>query len=576
MGLPHTTCPILLSFRLDKGNRCVLWTDAHTGAVVRAQHQFLHNTKIARSAINERKAHEKSRSRGHPVGRFMPLPQMLHQLLGEVDIYTNIPFKPISVAPLEYRPNVKIRLTKDGKVQGPEYGRVITPDTSSPLTDSCSIRKVRLPVERHFSVNQCLLIQPSPKDSKTSSDSSAYNDVALFGLRPVELVELFPKLDEYYEWFEVSKRPMKRDDISKGLHVDVTRCQWIDGLGRRVRLRNGARKPARDRLTLMERQDVRHDHSWQLRGYLMNLLDSDEECSTSMFVSDDGGRMLPIPVFSRASPNRSTAFLLHIMLVLGEYETELDFKCGTSMKGGLAKVKLLPADYSNDRVSLEEYSNSILRRVILEILPVQPVSMNKLEEFIIKTKQLLDSVLQDDSIPMTDLPPCILTELLNDKSEEMQQVWTDCTKRQVDSMLKKFPVVEGVTPSREELCAMTKSKAKPWDIVGTLRQDPLQSDESFREQKLALSYGVNAVDSYCQQFSKTTYTRGIINNGAPGAGKTFVLQAQGLYGLSRGLRVMSTSLMAVRANALGGYHLHRLFQWQVRNGNIFRLAEVSQ
>ena len=46
--------------------------------------------------------------------------------------------------------------------------------------------------------------------------------------------------------------------------------------------------------------------------------------------------------------------------------------------------------------------------------------------------------------------------------------------------------------------------------------------------------------------------------------------------MSQGLRVMSSSLMAVRSNAIGGYHLHRLFQWEVnKSANLFRLAEVS-
>ena len=46
--------------------------------------------------------------------------------------------------------------------------------------------------------------------------------------------------------------------------------------------------------------------------------------------------------------------------------------------------------------------------------------------------------------------------------------------------------------------------------------------------------------------------------------------------MTKGLRVMSTSLMAVRSIAMGGYHLHRLFQWEVgKVANLFRLAEVS-
>ena len=85
------------------------------------------------------------------------------------------------------------------------------------------------------------------------------------------------------------------------------------------------------------------------------------------------------------------------------------------------------------------------------------------------------------------------------------------------------------------------------------------------------------MNKYSTQFSNNTSTKGVLINGAPGAGKSFVLQALGLYGMTMGLHVMSTSIMGVRASALGGYHLHRLMKWDVgKLGNLFRLAEVRQ
>ena len=111
----------------------------------------------------------------------------------------------------------------------------------------------------------------------------------------------------------------------------------------------------------------------------------------------------------------------------------------------------------------------------------------------------------------------------------------------------------------------------------TIEKTDAQSEESFQEQRLALSLGVSAVNRYSKQFGVKSYAKGVLTNGAPGAGKTFVLQTQGLYGMSQGLRAMSTSLMAVRATAIGCNNLHRIFQWEVgKNANLFRLAEVSR
>lgn len=41
--------------KLDDGNRCVVFADAHTSAIMRVDHEFLHNTKVATSKANEEK-----------------------------------------------------------------------------------------------------------------------------------------------------------------------------------------------------------------------------------------------------------------------------------------------------------------------------------------------------------------------------------------------------------------------------------------------------------------------------------------------------------------------------------------
>ena len=39
--------------KLDEGNRCTVWADAHSGATMQVENQFLHNTKIVRSKFYE-------------------------------------------------------------------------------------------------------------------------------------------------------------------------------------------------------------------------------------------------------------------------------------------------------------------------------------------------------------------------------------------------------------------------------------------------------------------------------------------------------------------------------------------
>ena len=570
---------------MDKANRCVLWADARDGSVLRGEHQFLHNTKISRSAINEKKAFDKSRQRNHPDGRYIGLPQMLHQLLGDHDIHTNIVFEEVNTRPFEYRSTTSIRLSREGKVRtsGPTVSNdedeqdsstvpadnaAFTSDTTSPVTNSYAARKSKFSGDekRQFTKNQKLLYRSG------SSSSASYDKVTLFGLRPVELLQLFPRLGEYYEWFECSKKVMESSEITKGLCNDVKQCMWIDGLGRRVKLRMNARAHAAARLRTIQ-QDAVHQHSWDLRCHLLQAIEDHQECP--LFIDNVDSR-LPICVFSRLSPNRSSQFLYHIMLVLGEYNTEYDFKCAGSMKHSLVNAKLIPESALEDEAELAKASTALLKRVIEEILPVQPVTMTKIDDFIVKTEQLLESVLFHNTIPLTGLPPSILSELLGERTEEMEQEWKERTEAQLDSMLDGLKGVQGL-PSKESVLEASKLNPIRLNPLEVIQKTDDQSEESFKEQRFALKLGFDAVNSYSNQFGDQGYTKGILTNGAPGAGKTFVTQAQGFYAMTQGLRVMSSSLMAIRSTAIGGYHLHRLFRWEVgKRGNLFRLSEVRE
>ena len=249
-------------------------------------------------------------------------------------------------------------------------------------------------------------------------------------------------------------------------------------------------------------RDTVSNHSWELRCHLLDIINSGREDDT--FIKDDEGEEAPIVVFSRVSPNRSSNFLLHIMLVLGEFGTELELKNTRSVKESLAKAKLIPDGKTNDPEVLRKYAKKLLFRVVNEVLPLQPVTMSQMDDFIVKAEQLILSVLLHDTIPITDLPPSILTELFNQKTKELDKEWKERTELQLDSMLSNLGNIEGL-PTKEAILGATKIKPVNWDLL-SIPKSADQSEESHREQMMALTMGVNSINKYGKQ-SKTLAIR---------------------------------------------------------------------
>ena len=92
-------------------------------------------------------------------------------------------------------------------------------------------------------------------------------------------------------------------------------------------------------------------------------------------------------------------------------------------------------------------------------------------------------------------------------------------------------------------------------------RNPIQNEDSFKEQKLAITTCVNAIDQYIDP-SHDDYVKNVGIRGFPGAGKTWCMMYCKLYAMSKGLKVTTTAIMCKRALQLGGTHLDKLFKIQ--------------
>ena len=401
----------------------------------------------------------------------------------------------------------------------------------------------------------------------SNMNSRSHDKVSLFGIRAPELLPFVRRLEHYYEWFFTDDKVMSREDISEGLHSDITKCMWIDGVGRRFWIRLNALNEIRSYLA-----SVNHNFPINFRPLKVLLL---SDPINPIFIKDYGLQMLPVVVFSKVNPDRQCNYILHLLLVLGEYDTELDLKTKT-IRDAFVAAKIIDnsVDFDDEHVS-SSCLDHINRRVVNEIIPRQPVGMKRMDEFIVKSDQLIYSVLRDENPPVTEIPPILLTQLYETRKKDLLEFRFKSRKNQIQSMYGPLRDIPGV-PSDEEVLYATKERPIEWNPLEVIKKSPNQSDESYEEQQFALEVGIRSIKQYTMVFGgDRCLPRGVLNNGAPGAGKTFVLQCLGYYAMSLGLNVMTTSYMAVRARDLGGIHLHNLFKWRrSQKGNIFRMAEV--
>ena len=125
------------------------------------------------------------------------------------------------------------------------------------------------------------------------------------------------------------------------IDLDINKCCWIDCLGREIKLR----ELAFDEIKLLvdkniEKLDSIHEKfAMDMNKMVNNTIDmcqnkndttstiilDDIECIEENFIyKSDEDNLLPIPVLSTTSPENPIHFLLHIILSLGDYDTERD------------------------------------------------------------------------------------------------------------------------------------------------------------------------------------------------------------------------------------------------------------
>ena len=588
--------------KIDLCNRVTAAANAHSGAV-KVGSEFLHNTKIASSAINEDKAFQMRRDKHHPTGRDMPLMEMYQLLLNLPEVTTNLTFYQISTLCLEVRARHKIKLKSNGDVDRPDYNHgdgSLDDDVADAHISglaACHARENEQ-LNLHWMQKVTMNQEITARDHKKMSRS--FDSISMFGLRPPELVSVFETPRDYYRLCIIDNTDWSdAESMQTRLSRDLKTCLWIDILGRQVRIRLNAL----DEVKILIEENL---HELRTSERLCNALSQRQFCISinktiqSMirikqsndeslneqdiqwkstfdgFIHDDGLDLLPIPVMTNVNPSNTHLFFVHVILSLGKYVTEMDVLKNASPRVCLQKARLIGMEENDE--SRQQYANDLLRKYILEQVVFYPNSLRKADGFIVNASRIFETIILKDEFIANEIP-FTLTEMLNAAEVEQIQFWDQLIDTQLTSA---YTSLTGATnlPPRATVERATRYDPLSWDPVGNMERSENQNPASLEEQKLAIQMAVYSVNKYAAAVTgrhTLTYTKNVVIHGAPGTGKTYVGAWAVLYTMSQGLRCLSTALMAARANAIGGIHIHKLFclNSTTQTSHPYRCAEMA-
>ena len=432
------------------------------------------------------------------------------------------------------------------------------------------------------------------------SCSRLLDKVSMYGLRPPELVGVFNQIKGYYRFCHTDDRVTSYEDMksmmSHGLDMTLGDFYpWFDCLGRHVKIRSKAVSDV-SKLAKQNLQDIATDPYWinndasvihqEANEAVLEMIEwyrmPEEECDlwqseikdyiSKFFFEEDSHELLPIPVTSSVHPSNSQQFFVHVVLKFGRYVTEIDAFQSGSPRDVFRATRLIGE--ATDDQSLTEYSSKLLKRYVEEEACYLENSMRKTSVFIVAAERFFDDViLRDEFSSETDA--FTMTGLHINEEKRSKTFWQERKQKVLASALFEVGNLTGI-PSRLELENVGRDCPLRWDPWTSMTPSEDQSPESFEEQRFALKVAQQTIDKY-RYSNSMTHTKACIVHGAPGTGKTFVGKVSILLAISRGLRIIPTSIVAHRATAMGGIHLHRLLHWTKGNSGCspYRIAEIA-
>ena len=558
--------------KIDEQNYVIVYSDGHKNGHLVLKSTFLHNTKLSASKQNEEKARENKRENSHASGRAISLTEMYHTMMKYSEVATDLTFIDISTSPLEFRQSHQLSsLNKDSIEDGAEIGN---------LCNNTRIQ-LNLPDWRRFTPNQLIILQEN-------RNVTYIDKITKFSVRPPELCSCFDQVGNYYRWFEVDSKSQSEEKLLELFSNDVSLSSWVDGECRIVRVRKKAIPEVLSWLNNVVKHDddFNEDSGKTIMFELFHFIDrviygnvdsngSTDEVGVGHLVYDDGSEEhLSIPVYSYIRPDMGCQFLLHILLSLGRFTTEIDLIQHESFRESFRYAKLIGNE--DDDQSLQQYSNDVFVRFIEEQLIYFPNSRSIIDSWIIIAAELFDDAIKHNSIPITEMPCVQLTTLLKSNDEKCMNYIANLKKEVLSSALTELGEAIGrcSIPPLDDFLKASKQEPLAWDGYESFQKSLFQPEQSYHEQKQAIKMCIDAIDSYCS-ITQNNMVKSCTIRGFAGCGKSWCMQYCLLYCYAKGLIGVPTSVMSRRSVFLGSKHIDHLFclPFVKKNVSPYQMAE---
>ena len=500
--------------------------------------QPLENEKIAgvQATINKKlRDYEKQNA---ITGRIVSITECLWWCLQLPYVCTNVDFVHVPTVPKEYRSGI-VKEKHNNKLK-----------FSTTFDEAVRVRRqvLQLPKYRQFTESQVLLLA----DVETSFVTP--DKVTLFGLRPPEL-NFISTLSVYYSWFVRCKSQIERVKSNHELFVkkNIRKTFWVDATGYVIKLRPAAVESFINVCRLKGSNERNEKLKNEMRKNVVPVLRSR---NNSQFVAHwkSLSNETAVVVYSNILPNNPTKFLLHLLLTLGDFITEIDILNVQSFKDAFVAANVVPSCVNEMTVK------TVTRKYLLEQLRFTPGSSKLIEKYLLMAHGVLsEALLRNNLYFAAALPPALDIKVM----EESDEALTLQLVLEKSKMVAFLHTCQTQLPNEQTMLDSTVNAPVPWKPK--IQKSPDQCKNSYLEQCRTLDRLMLSIDKYKRRLC--FFIRHQVVFGPPGSGKTFVMLKSLAYALCQGLHCVVTSLAAERSAALAGRHLNALIPFPVEKSS---------